>query len=60
MTTTIQQTGKGLKAALVASQVVMVVGPVLIGRDVDRETRKEVLLQMASDMRKNTKLLSSR
>ena len=33
---------------------------VLIGRDVDRETRKEVLLQMASDMRKNTKLLSSR
>ena len=30
MTTTIQQTGKGLKAALVASQVVMVVGPVLI------------------------------
>lgn len=33
---------------------------VLIGRDADRETRKEVLLQMATDMRKNTKMLSSR
>ena len=33
---------------------------VLIGRDVDRETRKEVLLQMASDMRNKMKLLSSR
>ena len=33
---------------------------VLIGRDVDRETRKEVLLQMATDMRNKMKLLSSR
>ena len=30
MTTTIQQTGKGLKAALVASQAAMIVGPVMI------------------------------
>jgi hypothetical protein len=33
---------------------------VLIGRDVDRETRKEVLLQMATDMRNKMKLLSKR
>ena len=33
---------------------------VLIGRDVDRETRKEVLLQMATDMRNKMKLLPSR
>ena len=31
---------------------------VLIGRDVDCETRKEVLLQMASDMRNRSKQLT--
>ena len=30
MTTTIQQTGKGLKAALMASQAAMIAGPVMI------------------------------
>ena len=30
MTTTIQQTGKGLKASLVASQAAVIVGPVMI------------------------------
>ena len=30
MTTTIQRTSKGLKAALVASQAAMIIGPVMI------------------------------